>query len=143
MSEDRKKILEMLSKGKISLDEADALLTALNAKMDASAVPPLKTPGHIKTIPKYLRVEVDSKEDGKNQRVNIKVPFELLRAGVKLAAFMPEEAQSRISATLEKKGIQFDVNNIKAGDLENVISQIRDLSIDVDADNEKVKIYCE
>ena len=54
MSEDRKKILEMLSQGKISVDEAEKLLAALSQSDGAANG---QTRG--RPIPKYLRVLVE------------------------------------------------------------------------------------
>jgi len=85
MSEDRRSILTMLAEGKITADEADRLLSAL--ERGAPGVQPgaaLAPPDHNRPQPKYLRVTVDSDEEhGGPTKVNVRVPMQLLRAGVR------------------------------------------------------------
>lgn len=135
--EEKTKILEMLAAGKINVQEAEKLLAAVgadNVMPEASA----------KRIPKFLRVEVKSQkgEDGP-ETVNVRVPFQLLRAGVKLAALMPENVQSKVTTALGEKGINMDLSRIKPDDLEDLINQLQELSIDVDSDKEKVRVFME
>ena len=83
MNENRRKILDMLAAGQITADEAERLMTALEKEPAASgatndaAVP--------KPKPKYIHVLVEDNGHGKNPKVNVRVPMQLLRAGVKLA----------------------------------------------------------
>jgi len=126
MSDDRRAVLDMLAAGKITAEEADRLLDALDR--------PEKT-----AKPKYLRVVVDSdsrRDDA--PKVNIRVPMQLLRAGVKLASLMPAQAQVRVSHVLHERGI--DLSDIKPENLEDVIEHLGDVSVDV---GEKVRIFCE
>ncbi|MEK8105747.1 hypothetical protein NKG94_12490 [Micromonospora sp. M12] len=44
---------------------------------------------------KYLRVLVDATDNGEPSRVNVRVPLQLLRAGVRLAALVPRRPWSR------------------------------------------------
>eukprot|EP01035_Chromulina_nebulosa_P043685 gene43685-59168_t len=76
----------MLSEGKITTDEAERLLAALDGAARpfgaaADGAFPTKRPAL-----KYLRVAVDTDEpgDGGPTKVNIRVPLDLLRAGVRL-----------------------------------------------------------
>ena len=140
MSEDRRTVLEMLATGKITADEAERLLAALDgaSSAESSTQPKPKS--------KYLRVEVDG--DSRREeasRVNIRVPMQLLRAGVRLASLVPPHAQERVNRALHAKGINVDVSQIRAENLEAVLDQIEDVSVDVEEGSRraKVRVFCE
>jgi hypothetical protein len=134
---EKTKILEMLAAGKISVDEAEKLLATLNATESTTEIESQKTP-------KFLRVEVkSSRKDKEPETVNIRVPFKLLRAGVKLAGLMPESVQKKVSQALEDKGIQLDLTKAKGAELDSLIEQLQDVSIDVDSGKDKVRIFME
>jgi hypothetical protein len=144
MNNDRRSVLQMLADGKINADEAERLLTALD-RTDAppsagsSAAPPPRSNG----APKYLRVTVDADADGDNTKVNIRVPMALLRAGVRLTSLIPAEARDQVNAELAKNGVPFDISQLKPENLEELISHLDDFSVDVDAPDAKVRVYCE
>jgi SHOCT-like protein len=134
MSQDRRTILDMLAAGQVTADEAERLLAALD-KSETTA------PRREK---KYLRVEVDGdarRDDA--PRVNIRVPMQLLRAGVKLASLVPGPAQERVNRALHAHGI--DLSQIKPENLDAIVEQLQDLSIDVEDENRKtkVRVFCE
>ena len=139
MSEERKKILEMLAAGKVTVEESEKLLAAISApeKETATAEPGARPPF------KYLRVLVEPGPGSESQeRVNIRVPYKLIRAGLKWAAFIPKDAQSKINEALQEKGINFDFNRIKPEDIEELVAQLNDLTVEVEG-KEKVRIFCE
>jgi hypothetical protein len=149
MNEHRRQILQMLSEGKISADEAERLIAALEA---GSAGKPTENAygAEAKARPKYLRVQVDSEDHDGHEgptKVNVRVPMQLLRAGVKLAGLIPAQALHRANDAIHEKGILFDLSQIKPENLEELVEQLSDLSVDVDQkDREtkvKVKVFCE
>jgi hypothetical protein len=147
MSESRKRILEMLAQKKISTDEAYRLLDALETgeRKEESAT---KAGTTVKEKPKYLRVTVlpdpENEHPEKADRVNVRVPMSLVRAGVKLTSLIPPEARDKVNGALREKGIDFDVRNIKPEDLEELIEALEDLEIDVvSSKGEKVKVSVE
>ena len=145
MNEHRRKILEMLSTGQITADEAERLIAALETE----------TPGEgaearPKAKPKYLRVLVESEDDYSGAgpaptKVNVRVPMQLLRAGVRLASLIPAQARDRVNQAMQKEGWQIDLNQIKPENLEELIDHLDDLTVDVDDKNHKskVRVYCE
>jgi hypothetical protein len=148
MSEHRRQILQMLAEGKISADEAERLISAVEEPVSAGPANGLGS--EPKPRPKYLRVQVDSEEDGEHDgptKVNVRVPMQLLRAGVKLAGLIPAQALHRANDAMHKEGIGIDLTQIKPENLEEVIENLSDLSVDVDQkDREskvKVKVFCE
>jgi hypothetical protein len=139
MSEERRKILEMLSEGKITAQEADRLLDALEGTPTTAASTAVATAP--RPAPKYLRIIVDAndREDGP-VHINIRVPVMLLRAGVRLASFIPPKAQEKINDELRRNGVDMDVSQIRPENLNEIIDHLTDLSIDIDQKQEDVKV---
>jgi hypothetical protein len=137
MSEDRKQILDMLAAGQISVEEADRLISALGSGPEPSAN------GGVRRA-KYLRVEVDAVDPAEGPtKVNIRVPMMLLRAGVKLSALIPPAARTEVNAAMARKGLNFDLSQLKPENLEELISELDDLTVNVDNERAKVRVYCE
>lgn len=84
----------------------------------------------------------EQNEDGP-AKVNIRVPMQLLRAGVKLASLIPLQARSHVNDALREHGVQIDLTQIKPENLEEPVDQLSDLTVDVDESHNKVKIFCE
>jgi len=144
MNEHRRAILEMLSTGKITADEAERLLAALDKGQSVGAVSATSdSPSTPRS--KYLRVLVESAdvdEDGP-VKVNVRVPMQLLRAGVRLASLIPAQARVQVNEAMREKGIAIDLNQIKPENLEELIDQLNDLTVDVDQKSNKVRVFCE
>lgn len=138
MSEERKKILEMVSEGKISAEEAEKLMAAVS---DEEKEPPDSPASPRNKSLNYLRVLVEPKEKG-GDRVNIRVPLSLIRAGMKWASFIPKEAQTKINKALSEKGMDMDFKNMSKEDVEALLRNLNDLEVNVEG-KETVKIYCE
>jgi hypothetical protein len=145
VTEERRQILEMLAEGKINADEADRLIGALGGA--SSTATATATAVQVKPLPKFIRVMVDAKEgkDDKPVHINVRVPIALLRAGVRLASMIPSVAQDRINHALREQGMDFDVSQIKPENLNEVIDQLQDLSVDIDQqpDDVKIRIFTE
>ena len=149
MNEYRRQILEMLANGKITAEEADRLMGAFERERGSNSTGP--TPqAEPKPKAKYLRIQVEA-EEGKEgdgpTKVNVRVPMQFLRAGVRVANFMPKAAWDRVNHAMRDKGVDFDLNQLKPENLEDLIDQLNDLSVDVDHkekdNNVRVKIFCE
>ncbi|MEO8114226.1 MAG: hypothetical protein ABI655_07600, partial [Phenylobacterium sp.] len=143
MNADRRSILDMLSQGKINADEAERLLGALDRTPPAPFAGPQVESRN--PAPKYLRVTVDTDEPGDDgpTKVNIRVPMALLRAGVRLSSIIPPEARDQVNAQLARNGVSVDLHALKPENLEELIEQLGDLTVDVDQEKTKVRIYCE
>jgi hypothetical protein len=142
MTEERRHILEMLAEGKISADEADRLIGALGGSSATTMVTKLPTVVQTKPSPKFIRVMIDAKEGrhDKPVHINVRVPVALLRAGVRLGSLVPIQAQEKMNAEFRKNGLDFDITTIKPENINELIDQLQDLSIDVDQPDEDVKI---
>lgn len=140
MNEERRKILDMLAQGKITVDEAEKLLAAVG-ETGAGAAPETDAAGRRSW--KYLRIQVEPGSDSESgDRVNIRVPFKLIRAGLKFAAFIPREAHAKVNQAFKDKGLDVDLARITPQDLEEIVSNLDDMTIEVDG-KDKVRIFCE
>ena len=149
MNEHRRQILQMLSEGKVSADEAERLISAMEEpSTTTSSDMGLKSGG--KDRPKYLRVQVDSEDGDRHDgptKVNVRVPMQLLRAGVKLAYLIPAAALQKANLAMQEKGFPVDLTQIKPDNLEELVEQLSDLVVDVDQKDAntkvKVRVFCE
>jgi Fe-S-cluster formation regulator IscX/YfhJ len=146
MSENKKKILEMLAEKKITADEAYRLLSLVEPEGGAGeSVEKPETGG--KDKPKYLRVTVlpspDSEKSGNFDRVNVRVPMSLIRAGIKLTSLIPNDAAKKVNIALKDKGIDFDLRSVKTEDIEQLIEALGDMEVDVETGREKVRVFVE
>ena len=147
MSENQKRILEMLTSNKISVDEACRLLSVLEPEGSAPESTP-KAGTAERTESQYLRVCVVSgpeHEHGHNgDRVNVRVPMALMRSGMKFTSLLPPEARDKVTGALREKGIDFDMRNLKPEDLDELLEALSDLEVDVvSSDGETVKVFVE
>ncbi len=133
MNEERRKILEMLSEGKITAEDAERLLDKIETGPSSAPRQPRK-PGEPCKI-KWLLVQVDSNDGDK---VNVRVPVNLIRTGIKLGAILPSSASERIQAS----GI--DLNDLAKLADEELVEALADLQVDVHSeDGDVVRVYCE
>jgi hypothetical protein len=144
MTEGRRQVLAMLAAGRLTAEEADRLLTAL------------ETPEHPPTAleiapsrparPRYLRVQIDMHEDQEGPiNVNLRVPLQLLRAGVKVASLIPPRAQDQVNRVLRQRGLPFDLNQVRPENLDQLIDQLSTFTVAVDQKQNdlKIKVFCE
>lgn len=155
MNENRRQILEMLAAGKINADEAERLLNALESSAVASTTEFAgKTGGPdcatVKTRAKYLRVLVEADESMTGMKgqttVNVRVPIQLLRAGVRLASLIPQQAHQQLDQALSQHGVPLTLSQIKPENLEELIDHLDDLTVDVNGNEgnaTKVRVFCE
>jgi hypothetical protein len=135
MNEQRRQILEMLAEGKINAEEAERLLTALERE-DAA-------PTERKGKAKYLRVVVDERGNGEGSKVNVRIPIQLLRAGVALGSLVPPRAMARANHELERSGVGIDLSKLKPEQIEALIEHLDEMTIDVEEADTTVHVFCE
>jgi len=148
MSEDRTRILNMLWEGKITTEEAERLLDALESRTTAAGVADA-APSAIKgdptpllnALPKFLHVKVDGEE---GEKVDVKVPLALVRSGLKLTSLIPVQAMDQINEQMAASGMSIDFTNFKPEDIDELIEALREMEVNVDgAKGEKVRVYAE
>jgi hypothetical protein len=135
MSEETRKVLEMLSNGKVSVQEAEQLLQAVTAPSQSAA-------DEKKVEPRYFRILVNkpAREGKKAEAVNIRVPMTVVRGGLRLGSLFPGMlAKKKVQLA---NGNELDLSKVTYTDLEAMIKDIGELTVDVDGDAQ-VRIRCE
>ena len=140
MSEERMRVLHMLAEGKITAEEAEKLLQALEGEPKVNETTPWKQSMDVKG--KYLYVQVEPKEGKSSERVSVKVPLALVKAGLNISKLIPVEAQDKIQSSMQESGIPFKLSDIDAQNFDEIIEALEQMSIDVDTDESTVKVFC-
>jgi hypothetical protein len=87
MSEERARILQMVSENKIDAQEAARLLSALNASPESDDAAAQAAPS---ASARWFRVRVTNMETGRT-KVNVNLPLSLVKVGLRMGArFSPE-----------------------------------------------------
>ncbi len=136
MNENSRRVLEMLSEGKVSVDEAERLLSLVDEESETTTVvQPLAGLAR-----RYLRVTVDSDDD---EHIDVRVPLALIKAGVKLHTLLPAQATTGINTALQDNGIDVDIDNLHTEDLEQLIDALSEIEVNIQDGEDKVRVYCE
>ena len=123
-SEERMKILKMISDGKITAEEGSSLISALSQRTEKSNLAAKRS-----LSGRTLRVRVMDLRTG-NTRVNVNVPMSLVDAGLNIAAqFTPEVENAQM------------MEAVKEALAENMTGKIVDV-ID-EEDGEHIEIFIE
>lgn len=125
MNEDTRRVLEMLSQGKVSVMEAEQLLHAVGSPGQSDERKP---------EPRYFRILINkpAREGKKAENVNIKVPITVVRGGLRLSALFPGMlARKKVQLG---NGTELDLSKVTYEDLEAMIKDIGELTVDVDGD---------
>jgi len=123
-SEERMKILKMISEDKITADEGAQLLSALSQRSEKPRSEPRRS-----LAGQMLRVRVTDMSSGKT-KVNVNVPMRLVDAGLNIAAqFTPEMENAQM------------MDAVKEALTENMTGKIVDV-LD-EEDGEHVEIFIE
>ena len=139
MADEKMRILNMLSEGKITPEEAEKLLAALDKQ-----TPPRSGE---KTLldsmeNKNLYVQVQPKEGKTSERVSVKVPFALLKAGLNIAGLIPQDAQDKINSSMSEKGMNFNLNDLGPENVKEILAALEEFTVDIDTDDSTIQVYC-
>ena len=135
MSEERMRILNLLADGKISAEEAEKLLAASEKAV--------KAPNVKSAAGKYFYVQVDPKEGKSSEKVMVKVPMALLKAGLNISKLIPSEAQDSIRESMQSKGIAFDFASLDGENIDEIFEALKEMSIDVETEETTVRVFCD
>jgi len=134
MSEERRKVLEMLAEKKITAEEAEKLLDKLSAQPAAEAGT-TQDAGSSSSSPQYLRIVVDKPG---HEQMNVRIPLTFARSGSHLLAVLP----TRVREKLSEQGI--DLSETGPLDPKRWATLIENMPIDIQKGNgKKVRIFCE
>jgi len=141
MSDDTRRVLELLAQDKISVDEAQQLLRALTDESTRTEAP--TTGGVAPSKPRHIRISVHkpAKPGHEPKDVNIRVPLSLVRAGMRLGTMIPG-LQNHVSARMKENGMDVDLGKLDPALIESMLAEMGEINIDVNS-GEQVRITCE
>ena len=170
MSEETRRVLDLLAQGKITVDEADRLLAAIGPASTGSAATGAAAAGKRTATgeapsPKFLRITVTktpswSGDDGEHARrawmwpgmggssreVTIRVPIALVRNGMRLGAMIPGLSGAGLQARLRERGVDVDLSKIDVATIDQLVGEFGEMNIDIVSGRggkAQVRITCE
>ena len=143
MSDETRRILDLLAAGKVSADEAEQLLKAAAREAGAGDAPG-DAPQAAGAEPKFLRVEVhkSARDHRPEKTVNIRVPLSMVRGGMRLGALIPGTGE-RLQEALRDRGVDLDWSKVDHAELAAILKDLGELTVDVDDGRAQVKITAE
>ena len=158
MNEGRRQILEMLAAGKITADEAERLMAALESPASASAQSVAASAANGAAVDQHEGAaeiparagggrRVDDRAEGRDDDgERARADAVCCGAGVRLASLIPQQAHDKLDEALSKHGVPITLSQIKPENLEELIDHLEDLTVDVDGkdgNQTKVRVFCE
>ena len=143
MNEQTRRILEMVAQGKVTVDEAAQLMSAMEKPAPA---PTAEQPREKEApMPRFLRMDVlKSLPHGHIRRdVTIRIPVALVKSGIRLGAMFPRLMGDQITRKLRYEGIAFDPSRLNAENIEALIRDMGSMTIDVEKGRAQVRFTCE
>ncbi|MCP4375127.1 MAG: DUF2089 domain-containing protein [bacterium] len=126
MRNERKRILEMLARGEITVEQADKMLADIASETPAT-----------RKRPRYLHIIIE-KANETGDRVNLRIPIKLLGYGLKLTRLIPASVRHKVNSALAKVGMNFTITDDNIVDFLDALS---DIAVEIDS-GEKVQIFC-
>jgi len=172
-TEDTRRVLDLLSQGKITVDEADRLLAAIGQapreRATAGAGAPAGGKGTATAeapLPRYLRITVTRTRGwhhderaharrawmwpgyagGREREITVRVPFTLVRNGMRLGAMIPGLTREGLRAHLRERGVDVDLSRLDADTIARMVSEFGEMNIDIESDRggkARIRITCE
>ena len=131
----------MVASGRLTVDEAERLLLALDGgahAADTPIYPQSRAASHLRVL-----VTARNGDDDENQTVDIRVPMSTLKAGLQLPGLLPKAAVDGINRVLSDRGVGLDLRQLKGRDADLLIQTLREVEIDVSSADQRVLIYVE
>ena len=130
MSAETRKVLEMLTEGKITADDAERLLDKLAASPESAQAEKTETPAG-NGPKKFLRVLI---ERPLGADVNVRVPLNFVRSGISLAGVLPPKVMEQ----LRQEGIDAHIFG------QQLDQTLDELHVDMESKSGKrIRVFCE
>ncbi len=140
MNAETRKILEMLEAGKITAEDAEKLLSAIDSAQD------MGTNEQNGKRNRWLRVRV-FENDMENPKVKVNLPLGLMKILMKFGAKFSGKIPQSVQEKLQEKGVNIDFDSITSEQLEEIFSSLNEEGplklVEVDDENERVEVYFE
>jgi hypothetical protein len=133
--DNRRKILSMLAEGTISVEEADRLLSASTSSASETSCD---------QTPKFLRLLLEPKtESDRRRKIDIRMPLGLLRSAIQIAKSLPGARNVPMTIALGTHTVALDLNGVDPQNVDEFVSQFKDLTTDIDRKDETLRLFCE
>jgi hypothetical protein len=152
MSDDTRRILDLVAQGKITVDDAQLLLAAINAPAADADVSGAAAGEQNRPKAKWVRIAIHKPgvEGRRDKDVNIRVPVSVMRGGMRLGAIIGTFAGEKAARRMRERGMDIDLSKVN-GDLsklngpefEQFLKSLDDVNIEVDDGKSQVRITCE
>lgn len=149
-TDDTRRILDMLSQGKISVDEADRLLKAFSADPPAGAT---AAPSTDTTRARWIRINIHKPAKDEAHRpkdVNIRVPIAVVKGGMRLGALIGTFAGEKAARRMKAQGLDIDLAKINSDlsqmngpEFDEFLRSLNDTNIEIDDGKAQVRITAE
>ena len=154
MSDERRRVLDLLAQGKITVDEADELLKTLgaNATREAGAASQADAATSDPQRTRWVRINVHRlADDCRGEKdVNIRVPIAVVKGGMRLGAIIATFAGEKAAQRMKARGIDLDISKINddlskmnGAEFDAFLKSLDDTSIEIDDGKSQVRISCE
>lgn len=151
-TDDTRRILDMLSQGKITVDEADRLIKALGGDRPAAAAAADEAAGS-RPAARWFRINIHKPAKDEAHRpkdVNIRVPIAVVKGGMRLGAIIATFAGEKAAQRMKARGLDLDLSTIN-GDLSRMngeefaafLRSLDEMNIQVDDGQSQVRITTE
>ncbi len=141
MSDETRRVLDLLAQGKITVEEADQLLKAVKLPR-----PDETSPSSDDGVPprRYFRITVEhaATDWRPEKKVNIRIPMSIARSGMRLASLIPGFS-AEATAHLRERGVDIDLSKFDYKQLEDLLKDMGEVTIDVNDGKETVRMAYE
>ena len=143
MSDETRRVLDLLAQGKITVDEAHQLLRALNERVHRSDAGS-QAEAADRPKPRFIRIHVHKPgRDGRAPKdVNIRVPLAVVRGGMRLGTMIPGW-QEWMQARARERGTDVELGTLDPEAIESLLRDAGEMNIDVSGTGEQVRITLE
>jgi hypothetical protein len=151
-TDDTRRILDLLSQAKITVDDADRLIKAMSADQPTAPPPEDKAPDGRPPV-RWFRINIHkpAKEAGhKPKDVNIRVPIAVVKGGMRLGAIIATFAGEKAALRMKRRGVDLDLATIN-GDLSRMngaefdafMQSLDEMNVEIDDGKSLVRITAE
>jgi hypothetical protein len=145
MCDETRRVLDLVAQGKITVDEAQQLLSALDTPAAEAAAPAAGAEEGERPKARWLRIAIHKtgNEGHRDKDVNIRVPIAIVKTGMRLGALIPGLAGDQVAKKMREKGLDVDFTKLDAAAIDSVLKDLSETNIDIDDGRAQVRITCE
>ena len=151
-TDDVRRVLDMLSQAKISIDDADRLIKAMRMERPADSATTDQAADSRPPV-RWFRINIHKPakdEAHKPKDVNIRVPIAVVKGGMRLGAIIATFAGEKAAQRMKERGLDLDLSTIN-GDLSRMngaefdtfMKSLDDMNIEIDDGKSQVRITAE